>query len=54
MIIRGLIMLAIGVAGILVNEFDLIWTASTKVTIIFAIIAAAGLAYLVWALFKKR
>jgi hypothetical protein len=50
--IRGFIMLAIGVAGLLVNEFDLLWTHSWKVTIIFAIVAAAGLINLVWALIK--
>jgi len=52
--IRGFIMLAIGVAGLLVNEFEWIWTHSTKVTIIFAVIAAAGLAYLVWAWVQAR
>jgi UDP-N-acetylmuramyl pentapeptide phosphotransferase/UDP-N-acetylglucosamine-1-phosphate transferase len=52
--IRGFILLAIGVVGLLVNEFDLIWTHSSKVTIIFAVIAAAGLAYLVWAWVKAR
>jgi hypothetical protein len=51
--IRGFILLAIGLAGLLLNEFELLWTHSTKVTIIFAVVIAAGLAYLVWALVKR-
>jgi hypothetical protein len=54
MIIRGFILLAIGAAGLLVNEFGWLWTRSTKVTLIFAVVAAAGLIYLVWSFWKRR
>ena len=52
--IRGFIMLAVGVVGLLFNEFELLWTHSSKVTIVFAIVVAAGLVNLVWAFLKAR
>ncbi len=47
-------MLAVGVVGLLVNEFGLLWTRSTKVTIIFAVVATAGLINLAWAFWRRK
>ena len=52
--IRGFIMVAVGTVGLLLNEFELLWSHSSIVTIIFALLVLSGLINLGWAFWRMR
>ena len=52
--IRGFIMVAAGTAGLLLNEFELLWSHHWVVTIIFAVVVLAGLINLGWGFWGRE
>jgi hypothetical protein len=52
--IRGAVMVAGGVAGLVINESGFFWARSLTVTVIFALIIAAGLVNLAWAFWRMK
>ena len=47
-------MVAVGTAGLLLNEFEFFWSHSAIVTIIFALLVLSGLINLGWAFWRMR